>query len=120
MLPTNTIQLSCVQARRCSPSFQCARLYAVFSPNEDIKRQYPNGFSIQMPFDPQTPWYTACLWRQRKENTPNVITEERLWIKYNNNLMFKRIVETELDMSKEKWQVTQLGSTVGFSVLTGC
>lgn len=61
--------------------------------------------------------HTACSWRQRGENTPNIITEEQLWIKYNKKLMLKRILETELGMSKEKRQVTQLASTMDFLVL---
>lgn len=54
--------------------------------------------------------HTACFWRQRGENTPNIKTEEQLWVKYNKKFMFKRIIETELDMSREKQQV----STTGF------
>lgn len=53
--------------------------------------------------------HTACFWRQGGENTPNVNTEEQLWIKYNKKLVFKRIIETELDMSKEKQQVSPTG-----------
>lgn len=33
--------------------------------------------------------HTACLWRQMGENTPNIITEEQLWIKYNKKLMLE-------------------------------
>lgn len=42
---------------------------------------------------------------ERGVSTPNIITKDQLWIKYNKKLMFKRILER--DMSKEKWQVTQ-------------